>query len=134
MVDTFGEIGRGGGTCGMHVHVAIESDEEGVGVIDRIAPWLPVLLAVSANSPFVDGRDSGYASWRAQMWARWPSAGPTEPFGSAQAYHEASRFLLEAGAARDQGMLYFDARLSARPADRRGPGLRRVRRPGRPPW
>ena len=112
MVDTFGAIGRGGGTCGMHVHVEIESDEEGVGVIDRIAPWLPVLLAISANSPFGDGRDSGYASWRAQMWARWPSAGSTEPFGSAQAYHEASRFLLESGAARDLGMLYFDARLS----------------------
>src|SRR4051812_16387322 len=41
MVDTFGDVGRGGGTCGMHVHVEIESDEEGVGVIDRIAPWLP---------------------------------------------------------------------------------------------
>ncbi len=112
MVDTFGAIGRGGGTCGMHVHVAIESDDEGVGVIDRIAPWLPVLLAISANSPFADGRDSGYASWRAQMWARWPTAGSTEPFGSAEGYHEASRFLLEAGAARDHGMLYFDARLS----------------------
>jgi carboxylate-amine ligase len=112
MVDTFGAIGRGGGTCGMHVHVEIGSDDEGVGVIDRIAPWLPVLLAVSANSPFADGRDSGYASWRAQMWARWPSAGSTEPFGSASGYHEASQFLLEAGAARDQGMLYFDARLS----------------------
>ena len=112
MVDAFGAIGRGGGTCGMHVHVEIESDEEGVGVIDRIAPWLPVLLAISANSPFGDGRDSGYASWRAQMWARWPTAGSTEPFGSARAYHEASRFLLEAGAARDRGMLYFDARLS----------------------
>jgi carboxylate-amine ligase len=112
MVDTFGAIGRGGGTCGMHVHVEIESDEEGVGVIDRIGPWLPVLLAISANSPFGDGQDSGYASWRSQMWTRWPSAGSTEPFGSAQAYHEASRFLLEAGAARDRGMLYFDARLS----------------------
>jgi glutamate---cysteine ligase / carboxylate-amine ligase len=112
MVDMFGAIGRGGGTCGMHVHVAIESEDEGVGVIDRIAAWLPVLLAVSANSPFADGRDSGYASWRSQVWARWPSAGSTEPFGSARAYHEASRFLMEAGAARDRGMLYFDARLS----------------------
>lgn len=112
MVDTFGAIGRGGGTCGMHVHVEIDSEDEGVGVIDRIGPWLPVLLALSANSPFADGRDSGYASWRAQMWTRWPTAGSTEPFGSAQGYHEASRFLLETGAARDRGMLYYDARLS----------------------
>lgn len=112
MVDTFGAIGRGGGTCGMHVHVEIDSEDEGVGVIDRIGPWLPVLLAISANSPFADGRDSGYASWRTQMWTRWPTAGSTEPFGSVQGYHEASRFLLETGAARDPGMLYFDARLS----------------------
>jgi len=67
MVERYGEIARTGGTCGMHVHVDIASDEEGVAVLDRIAPWLPVLLAVSANSPFVAGRDSGYASWRAQV-------------------------------------------------------------------
>ena len=112
MVQTYGEIARDGGTCGMHVHVEISSDEEGVGVLDRIAPWLPALLAVSANSPFARGRDTGYASWRARVWARWPSAGPTEQFGSVEGYQAACRMLLETGAARDEGMLYFDARLS----------------------
>lgn len=113
MVDTFGETARTGGTCGLHVHIGIESDEEGVGAVDRIAPWLPVLLAVSANSPYAAGRDTGYASWRSQVWARWPSAGPTEQFGSLAGYRAACRTLLESGAARDVGMLYFDARLSA---------------------
>ncbi len=113
MVDTFGEIARTGGTCGMHVHVDIDSDEEGVAVIDRIASWLPVLVALAANSPYAEGRDSGYASWRAQVWGRWPSAGPTEQFGSVEGYREACRALLDTGAARDPGMLYFDARLSA---------------------
>ena len=112
MVGLFGEVARTGGTCGMHVHVEIGSDEEGVGVIDRIAPWLPLLLAVSSNSPYVDGRDSGYASWRTQVWTRWPTAGPTAPFGSAAGYREASRALLDSGAALDHGMLYYDARLS----------------------
>lgn len=112
MVETYGEVARTGGTCGMHVHTAIESDEEGVAVIDRITPWLPVLLAMSANSPYVAGRDSGHASWRSQVWARWPSAGATEQFGSVEGYREASRALLESGAARDVGMLYFDARLA----------------------
>lgn len=114
MVDTFGEIARTGGTCGMHVHVDIDSDEEGVAVIDRIAPWLPTLVALAANSPYVEGRDSGYASWRAQVWSRWPSAGPTEQFGSVEGYRETCRMLLETGAARDPGMLYFDARLAQR--------------------
>lgn len=112
MVERYGEVARTGGTCGMHVHIDIDSDEEGVGVIDRIAPWLPTLLAVSSNSPFVDGRDSGYSSWRSQVWARWPSAGPTEAFGSVEGYREVSQTLLDYGAARDVGMLYFDARLS----------------------
>jgi carboxylate-amine ligase len=113
MVDRYGDVARDGGTCGMHVHVEIGSDEEGVGVIDRIAPWLPVLLAVSANSPFARGRDTGYASWRARVWERWPSAGVTEQFRSVQGYREVCRALLASGAARDEGMLYFHARLSA---------------------
>lgn len=113
MLETYGEIARPAGTCGMHVHVRVSSDEEGVAVIDRIAPWLPVVLAISANSPFHQGRDTSYASWRSQVWTRWPSAGPTEPFGSAERYHEVGRQLIASGAARDRGMLYFDARLSA---------------------
>lgn len=112
IVDTFGEVARTGGTCGMHVHVDIADDEEGVGVIDRITPWLPVLLALSANSPFHDGRDTSYASWRSQVWSRWPSAGPTEQFGDAAGYRAACARLLASGAARDDGMLYLDARLS----------------------
>lgn len=113
IVDTFGEVARTAGTCGMHVHVDIADDEEGVGVIDRIGPWLPVLLALSANSPFHDGRDTSYASWRSQVWSRWPSAGPTEQFGDAAGYRAACGRLLATGAARDDGMLYLDARLAA---------------------
>jgi carboxylate-amine ligase len=113
IVDTYGEVARHSGTCAMHVHVAIDSDEEGVAVIDRIGPWLPSLLAVSANSPFYDDRDTGYASWRSQVWTRWPSAGRSQPFGSVGAYRALGEFLLHTGAARDAGMFYFDARLSA---------------------
>lgn len=112
MVETFGETARTGSTCGTHVHVEIDSPEEGVGVIDRIAAWLPVLVALGANSPFAGGRDTHYASWRSQAWTRWPSAGPTEPFESLEGYREVSRRLIQSGAARDEGMLYYDARLS----------------------
>jgi glutamate---cysteine ligase / carboxylate-amine ligase len=112
MAETFGQIARRGTTCGMHVHVAIESDEEGVCCIDRISPWLPILLAVSANSPYDEGRDTGYASWRTELWSTWPSAGPTEPFGSLAGYRRACERMIASGAARDPGMLYFDARLS----------------------
>ena len=55
MVNEFGAIGRTAGTCGMHVHVGISSREEGIGIIDRLRPWLPVVLALSTNSPFAAG-------------------------------------------------------------------------------
>jgi glutamate---cysteine ligase / carboxylate-amine ligase len=112
MLQRFGQVARLGTTCGMHVHVWIASEEEGVACLDRIAPWLPVLLAVSANSPYADGADTGYASWRTQQWSTWPSAGPTEAFGSVEGYRRACERMIASGAARDTGMLYFDARLS----------------------
>lgn len=112
IVHEFGEIGRQGAVCGMHVHVNVDNDDEAVAVLDRIRPWLPVLLAISANSPFWHGRDTGYASWRSQVWKRWPSAGPSEPFGDPAGYRAAVADLIASGAAIDTGMLYFDARLA----------------------
>ncbi|MET9606549.1 glutamate--cysteine ligase [Streptomyces sp. NPDC006512] len=100
-------------TSGCHVHVAVESDEEGVAVLDRIRPWLPVLTALSANSPFWQGEDSGYASYRSRVWDRWPSAGPVELFGSAEGYHRRVEDMVATGVLRDRGMVFFDARLSA---------------------
>ncbi|MFJ8109352.1 glutamate--cysteine ligase [Streptomyces sp. NPDC096132] len=100
--------------CGCHVHVSIGSDEEGVAVIDRIRPWLSVLTALSANSPFWQGRETGYSSYRSRVWLRWPSAGPTELFGSAERYHRRVADMLATGTILDEKMVYFDARLSAR--------------------
>ena len=114
MLETYGQVAKYGTTCGMHVHVAIDSPDEGVGCIDRVAPWLPVLLAISSNSPYFEGHDTGYASWRAQLWSRWPSAGPTEAFGDLDGYQRSCDALMTSGAARDTGMLYFDARLAAK--------------------
>ncbi len=110
----FGQTAREQLTCGCHVHVQVADDDEGVAVLDRIGRWLPVLLAMSANSPFWHGIDSGYASYRSQVWHRWPTAGPTGPFGSAATYREVVDALIATGAALDRAMIYFDARLSER--------------------
>jgi carboxylate-amine ligase len=114
MAEQFGPTVQEVLTCGSHVHVGIASREEGVAVLDRIRAWLPVVLALSANSPFSDGRDTGYASYRSQLWARWPSAGPTDLFGTPEAYEETVRSMVESGVLLDDGMVYFDARLSHR--------------------
>jgi glutamate---cysteine ligase / carboxylate-amine ligase len=114
IVDEFGETGRRAGTLGMHVHVDIADDDEGLRVIDGARPWLPLLVALSANSPYAASHDTGYASWRYQLWGQWPSAGTAEPFGSVAEYRRVSQALIDVGAALDEGMLYFDARLAAK--------------------
>jgi carboxylate-amine ligase len=108
----FGIIAAQQLTCGQHIHVSIDSEQEGVAVLDRIRGWLPLLVALSANSPYWQGQDTGYASYRSIAWGQWPTAGPTETFGSVEGYHRAIDDLLATGAAMDDGMIYFDARLS----------------------
>ncbi|MEV5342682.1 glutamate--cysteine ligase [Streptomyces sp. NPDC052676] len=99
---------------GCHVHVAVDSDEEGVAVVDRLRPWLAVLSALSANSPFWQGKDTGYSSYRSRVWQRWPSAGPTEVFGSVERYRRRVADMMATGTLLDEAMVYFDARLSER--------------------
>ncbi len=112
IVEAFGEVGRQGSVCGMHVHVDVGDDEEAVRVIDGLRPWLPVLRALSVNSPYWYGGDTGYASWRSQVWGRWPTAGPSEPYGDVGGYRRATQALIASGAALDHGMLYLDVRPS----------------------
>src|SRR5690625_552034 len=99
-------------TNGFHIHVAVEDWDEGVTALDRIRIWLPLLLALSSNSPFWNGIDTGFASYRYQTWSRWPTAGPTEIFGTGAAYRATRQAVLDTNVPLDAGMLYFDARLS----------------------
>jgi carboxylate-amine ligase len=105
---------NGSGTCGCHVHVGVASRELGVQVLNRLRPWLPTLLALTANSPFTGGRDSGWASWRHRMQARWPTARPPPVCPSAAAYDTVVAALIHRGAALDAPSVYFLARLSPR--------------------
>lgn len=99
-------------TCGFHVHTCIESPEEGVAVLDRIRDKLAIITALSANSPFWNGLDTGFESYRTQAWNRWPTSGPSAIFGMVSAYRRTVSRLLETGVLLDEGMIYFDARLS----------------------
>jgi carboxylate-amine ligase len=108
----YAELAESALACAMHVHVDIADREEGVRAIDGIAPWLPPLLAASANSPFAAGRDTGHASWRSQLWGRWPSHGTGERFGDVATYDHVRERMQRWGAALDEGMIYFDARLA----------------------
>lgn len=109
----FAQTAREQLTCGCHVHVSVADDDDGVQVLDRLRPWTAVLLALSGNSPSWQGSHTGYASFRSQVWGRWPTAGPTAPFGDAAGYRAVIDDLLRSGAILDEGMVYFDARLSS---------------------
>lgn len=110
----FGQTAREQLTCGCHVHVSVADDDEGVRVLDHLRTWTAVLLALSANSPSWLGSSTGYASYRSQVWGRWPTSGATAPFGDAATYRGVVADLLRTGTVLDDGMIYFDARLSAR--------------------
>ena len=103
MAGRFGIVTHQQLTCGAHVHVSVESLDEAVGVLDRIRVWLPCLLALSANSPYWQGMDTGYESYRSQAIGRWPVTGPSEPFGSAAAYRALVDRLIATGVLLDRG-------------------------------
>lgn len=113
IAEKFGMIAHEQGICGCHVHVAVPNRELAVRVSNRLRPWLPSLLALTANSAIYRGTDTGYASWRSVLWARWPSAGPPPYFDSVEEYDATVAMMLDTGAMMDDGMVYWDVRPSA---------------------
>jgi glutamate---cysteine ligase / carboxylate-amine ligase len=82
-------------TFSLHVHVGVRDVDRAVRVCDRLRPVLPLLLAVSANSPYLDGRDSGLHSARTQSFTRnFPRCGIPDAFGGWRSYREYVEFLL----------------------------------------
>ncbi|MCW2877836.1 MAG: putative enzyme [Sphaerisporangium sp.] len=100
--------------CAGHVHVHLPDRERAVLVGNHLRPWLPVLVALMANSPFWAGRDTGYASWRTLSWGKWPVAGPPPYFASLAEFDELIGALTESGALVDPGTIFWDVRPSAR--------------------
>jgi carboxylate-amine ligase len=113
IAERFGMIAHEQGISGCHVHVAVADRDVAVKVSNRLRPWLPLLLALTANSAVYRNADTGHASWRSVLWARWPSAGPPPHFDSADEYDAAVRAMLTTGAMLDDGMVYWDVRPSA---------------------
>lgn len=97
--------------CGTQVHVGIADRDEAVAVANRVAPFVPTLLALSASSPFwADGSDTGYSSGRTLVWQRWPTTGLAAPVSSAAEFDQLVADLVSSGAIADKGMVYFDVR------------------------
>ncbi|MGC5310321.1 carboxylate-amine ligase [Micromonospora zamorensis] len=98
--------------CAVHVHVEQPDRDRAVLIGNHLRQHLPVLLALTANSPYWSERDTGYASWRTVTWGRWPVAGPPPYLTSARQYDDHVDALLDAGALVDHGTIFWDLRLS----------------------
>jgi carboxylate-amine ligase len=99
---------------GCHVHVGIRDREAAIQVMNRSRPWLATLLALAANSPFWLGVDTGYASFRTEIWRRWPMAGTPQVFASRAEYDHLVQALVGTESISDATKIYWDVRPSAR--------------------
>ncbi|GAA3113497.1 glutamate--cysteine ligase [Streptomyces rectiviolaceus] len=98
--------------CACHIHVGLPDPRDAVQVSNHLRSWLPVLTALTANSPFWGGQDTGYASWRTTSWGRWPVAGPPPYLESPAHLDELVQTLIRTEALIDRAGLYWDIRPS----------------------
>jgi glutamate---cysteine ligase / carboxylate-amine ligase len=97
---------------GCHVHVGVPDRDTAVGVVNHLAPWLPTLLAMSVNSPFDRGRDTGYGSWRAVQQSRFPGSGLPPYFPDYAGWQAEVAKLVDCGILVDGSMTFWQARPS----------------------
>jgi carboxylate-amine ligase len=98
-------------TMALHVHVAVPHEAAAVRALDGLRAELPTLLAVSANSPYWRGGDSGFASVRTPIFSAFPRVGIARHFGNYLRYVQAIDPLLRAEAIPEPGFVWWDARL-----------------------
>jgi carboxylate-amine ligase len=111
---TLRDLARREPTFALHVHVAVRDPEVAVDVANRLRAHLPLLLALSANSPFWHGQDSGMASMRSPLFQAFPRAGIPRRFESYAEWVETVRTLIDAGAFPEPTFLWWDVRLQPR--------------------
>lgn len=97
---------------GLHVHVGVPSREHGVAALNAVRPWLPLLTAMTGNSPLWRGYETGYESWRTVQLRRWTTAGCPPRFADAADYDRRTRQLLGVGGTTDLALIAWNVRLS----------------------
>jgi len=108
------ELARREPTFGLHVHVAVPHPEQAVRAYNRVRAHLPVLLALSGNSPYWQGRDTGLASMRTPLFQAFPRVGIPRMFRSYAEYVESIDVLLRCDAFPEPTFLWWDVRLQPR--------------------
>jgi carboxylate-amine ligase len=111
VVDGLQYVARRNNTFSLHVHVGVHGADRAVRVCDRLRPVLPTLLAVSANSPYLDARDAGLHSARTQSFTKsFPRCGIPDTFGAWGTYADYVRFLIATNSIVEYTQVWWSVR------------------------
>jgi carboxylate-amine ligase len=110
MLRDVGHAAKRQGVNGLHVHVGVDSPERGFERLESVLGWLPAVLAVSCNSPFLDGVYTGMLSNRAGVLAELPRGGAPPPFASFEEWEAWVARLVRLGVLADYTRLWWDVR------------------------
>ncbi|HMD57600.1 MAG TPA: YbdK family carboxylate-amine ligase [Solirubrobacteraceae bacterium] len=111
LADSMRSLARRTPTMALHVHVGVPDPEDAIRVLNGLRASVPLLLALSANSPFCEGRDGGFASERTTIFQRFPRTGIPRTFAGYAEYIQAVDGLIGSGAIPDPSFLWWDVRL-----------------------
>jgi len=114
LADRFGAVADRQNICGLHVHVSVPDLSTALAIMNRVRPYLPALAALTSSSPFHEGVDTGFASFRTMWWSMWPTSGLPPLLPSVAAYERLVAELTAGGLIDDASTLYWDVRPSIR--------------------
>ncbi len=111
LIDELRDVARSNLIFGMHVHVGIENRNEGVQIMNAVRYFLPHIYALSTNSPFWRGRNTGFKSYRSKVFDKFPRTGIPDFFASAAEYDEYLALLVKTGCIDNGKKIWWDIRL-----------------------
>jgi glutamate---cysteine ligase / carboxylate-amine ligase len=111
IADSMRALARREPTLALHVHVGVPDQEDAIRVFNRLRRAVPLLLSLSANSPFSQGRDTGFASARTVIFQGFPRTGTARSFADYADYVDAVDPMIASGALPDPSFLWWDVRL-----------------------
>ncbi|ADB37366.1 carboxylate-amine ligase [Spirosoma linguale] len=111
LIDELRDVARSNLIFGLHVHVGIENRNEGVQIMNAVRYFLPHIYALSTNSPFWRGRNTGFKSYRSKVFDKFPRTGIPDFFSSAAEYDEYINLLVKTGCIDNGKKIWWDIRL-----------------------
>jgi len=111
LIDEMRDVARGNLIFGLHVHVGIQTRNEGIQILNAVRYFLPHIYALSTNSPFWCGRNTGFKSYRSKVFDKFPRTGIPEFFASANEYDEYIDLLVKTKCIDSGKKIWWDIRL-----------------------